>query len=122
MQPSRALTENRNLTNLRTTPDSKATPTCCNHPDKPATHSLLHPHAHLPLPYCEKCSIMLASKGHNILKLQPALARPTPYKAARSPILSPRAHDIRLFLEELAWHIDELGQRHSESEEVLRSS
>ena len=98
MQHPRAQNENhRNLANLRATPDAKPRPSsptnCHNHPDKPATHVLPQPHPHPQLHYCEKCSIMLASKGHNLLKLAltptpipiPSSVRPT-----RSPLRSAR--------------------------------
>ncbi len=77
-------------------------PSCHAHPEKPATHALPQPRAH-PLPCCEKCSIMLASKGHNILRL------------ASLPLKSPRQAQIEEFLGELRWHLGELGRRQWES-------
>ncbi len=42
---------------------------CCKHPEKMATHQLLSKNAHPDSFYCEKCSIMLASQGYNVMKL-----------------------------------------------------
>ena len=42
---------------------------CCKHPEKVATHQLLSKNAIPDAFYCEKCSIMLASQGYNVMKL-----------------------------------------------------
>jgi hypothetical protein len=81
---------------------------------------LLHPTSLLPLNYCEKCSIMLASKGHNILKIpKGSSARPT---AQKSPLRTHRQAQIQEFVGELSWHIEEIAKRHAEGEELLRGS
>lgn len=105
MQTCRVQTENRNVANLRATPEAKARPGYCfNHQDKPATHSLLPQGAPHPLLYCEKCAIMLASKGHNINKLQSS-SRPTPL---RPQLPSLRQRQIEHFLSELAAQVGDL--------------
>ena len=42
---------------------------CPNHPEKPVTHTLLNPGIPHSVSYCEKCSIMLASQGFNVIKI-----------------------------------------------------
>jgi hypothetical protein len=44
-------------------------PNCSNHHQKQATHCLQSTETYEIMYYCEKCSIMLASQGFNILKL-----------------------------------------------------
>ena len=71
---------------------SSRNPCCHMHPEKLDTHALPQVHAS-PLPCCEKCSIMLASKGHNILRL------------AALPTKSYRQQQIEEFLGELSGHL-----------------
>lgn len=42
---------------------------CFKHPEKPASHQLLGKGSMHDSFYCEKCSIMLASQGYNVIKL-----------------------------------------------------
>lgn len=49
--------------------------TCVNHADRLASHQLVSSSAHPDMFYCEKCSIMLASQGFSVVKLNPGTRR-----------------------------------------------
>lgn len=42
---------------------------CLKHPERIATHQLVNKGPAVDSYYCEKCSIMLASQGYNVIKL-----------------------------------------------------
>jgi hypothetical protein len=64
---SSKLVENRNSTNLSPRLSQKEASFCLNHPKKSATHCLISDQEKIN--YCEKCSIMLASQGFDVLKI-----------------------------------------------------
>ena len=63
--------QNLNCHNLTPSPLHKRnlSVSCPNHPDKVVTHKLIGPDIDEEISYCEKCSIMLASQGFNVVKL-----------------------------------------------------
>lgn len=78
--------------------------TCLNHPDKPATHQLAASDTPVPMPYCEKCSIMLASQGFSIGKI-PRTTTPKG-KHQRVASRSDRQKEVEGFLGELRSQVD----------------
>lgn len=89
---------------------SQAHRVCVKHPEKLATHQLAgktSPHEAF---YCEKCSIMLASQGYNVIKLTNIVSMPATRKGSFSSrnsrgscskqfsILSNRKNEISAFV------------------------
>jgi hypothetical protein len=72
---------------------------CSKHPERQATHFYAGASPNTDIFYCEKCSIMLASQGFNVVKLAPAnSSRPRKQSQARAdrkpqpPPISNRKH------------------------------
>jgi hypothetical protein len=71
--------------------------TCLKHPERFATHQLANKGGHNDVYYCEKCSIMLASQGYNVIKLSsvsPITARKGSVSSRNSKGSVSRQHSI----------------------------